>query len=240
MDLAALEFPAIVDRLAAATGTPLGEELALRLEPSAEQNEVRRRQALTAEAVTLLDASAEPPFEGIRDVRASVELASRGGVLNPEALRAVASTVGGGLRVRSALGEEIGRAIEEDGSDVRDTASPLLRKLRKELRDTRVRVTEELQRLARRPGLREHLQEDFVAQRGGRPVFAVKSSSRRSVQGIVHDISDSGQTLFVEPLEVVELSNRLSEASGAEREEVARILRELSAAVGARTGELVA
>src|SRR6478672_203951 len=230
MDLAALEFPAIVDRLAAATGTPLGEELALGLEPSADADEVRRRQALTAEAVALLDASAEPPFEGVRDVRASVELAARGGVLNPEALRAVASTVGGGLRVRSALGseapllaelaaaiepglaplgEEIGRAIEEDGSDVRDTASPLLRKLRKELRDT---------------GLREHLQEEFVARRGGRPVFAVKSSSRKSVQGIVHDVSDSGQTLFVEPLEVVELSNRLSEASGAEREEVARIL----------------
>jgi DNA mismatch repair protein MutS2 len=261
MDLAALEFPAIVDRLAAATGTPHGEELALALEPSAVPDDVRLRQALTAEAVALLDASAEPAFEGIQDVRASVELASRGGVLNAEVLRAVASTVGGGLRVRSALdegapllsglasaiepglgplGEEIGRAIEEDGSDVRDNASPLLRKLRRELRDTRVRVTEELQRLARRPGLREHLQEEFVAQRGGRPVFAVKSSSRRSVQGIVHDISDSGQTLFVEPLEVVELSNRLSEASGAEREEVARILRELSASVGSRASDLVA
>src|SRR6478672_3129160 len=210
MDLAALEFPAIVDRLAAATGTPHGEEL--------------------ARALALLDTSAEPPFEGIADVRATAELAQRGGVLGPEALRAVAATVAGGLRVRSALGEdapllrelasevepdlaplgdEIARSIEEDGSDVRDAASPLLRRLRKELRETRLRVTEELQRLARAPGLREHLQEEFVAQRGGRPVFAVKSSARRNVQGIVHDVSDSGQTLFVEPLEVVELSNRL-------------------------------
>ena len=86
-----------------------------------------------------------PPFEGIQDVRAAVELASRGGVLDPPVLRAVATTVGGGLRVRAALGEaapllsglasaiepglgplgeEIGRAIEEDGSDVRDSASP--------------------------------------------------------------------------------------------------------------------
>ena len=90
-------------------------------------------------------------------------------------------------------------------------------------------MAEELQRLARASGLREHLQEEFVAQRGGRPVFAVKASARRSVPGIVHDVSDSGQTLFVEPLAIVELGNRQAEAAGAEREEVARILRELSA-----------
>ena len=155
MDLAALEFPAIVDRLAAATGTPHGEELARALAPSVDASEVERRQSLTAEGVALLDTSAEPPFEGIADVRATAELAQRGGVLGPEALRAVAATVAGGLRVRSALGEdapllrelasavepdlaplgdEIARSIEEDGSDVRDAASPLLRRLRKELR----------------------------------------------------------------------------------------------------------
>jgi DNA mismatch repair protein MutS2 len=261
MELAALEFPAIVERLAAATGTPHGEELARALAPSADAADVGRRQALTAEAVTLLDSSEEPPFEGIADVRATAELAARGGVLDPSALRSVSNTVAGGLHVRSALDpeapllheiaaridllleplrDEIGRAIEEDGSDVRDNASPLLRRLRRELRETRARVTEELQRLARAPGLREHLQEEFVAQRGGRPVFAVKASSRRNVPGVVHDVSDTGRTLFVEPLEVVELSNRLSEAAGAEREEVTRILRELSASVGARADALVA
>jgi DNA mismatch repair protein MutS2 len=260
MDLVALEFPAILDRLAAAAGTPPGEELARALAPSVDVAEVTRRQALTAEAVALLDASAEPPLEGISDVRDAVELAARGGSLGPEALHAVADTISGALRARAALGAEapllaglasaiepslgslgdqLGRAVEEDGSDLRDGASPLLRRLRRELRETRVRVTEELQRLARRPGLRDHLQEEFVAQRGGRPVFAVKSSARRNVPGIVHDVSDSGRTLFVEPLEVVEISNRLSEAAGAEREEVARILRELSAAVGSRAAELV-
>ena len=83
----------------------------------------------------------------------------------------------------------------------------------------------------RKSGIREHLQEDFVTQRGGRPVLAVKASSRSSVPGLVHDASDSGQTLFVEPFEIVELSNRQSEAAGAEREEAERILRDLSAAV---------
>ena len=75
MELDALEFPAILGRVAAATGTPHGEELALALEPSADQTEVARRQALTAEAVALLDASAEPPLQGISDVRDAAALA---------------------------------------------------------------------------------------------------------------------------------------------------------------------
>src|SRR6185503_5091829 len=84
----------------------------------------------------------------------------------------------------------------------------------------------------RSSGLRDHLQEDFVTLRGGRPVLAVKASARRNVPGIVHDSSDSGQTLFVEPFDVVELNNRHSEVAGEEREEAERILRELSRAVG--------
>ncbi len=261
MDLDALEFPAVVERLATATATSYGEVLVRALVPSADGDEVARRQALTAEVVALLDSSLEPPLEGISDVRADAELAGRGGALGAAALRAVADTVAGGLRARAALGaeapllgelalgidsalaplvEEIGRAVEEDGSDVRDTASPALRRLRKEVRESRLRVAEELQRLARASGLREHLQEEFVAQRGGRPVFAVKASARRSVPGIVHDVSDSGQTLFVEPLAIVELGNRQAEAAGAEREEVARILRDLSASVGSRASALVA
>ena len=90
----------------------------------------------------------------------------------------------------------------------------------------------------RKSGIREHLQEDFVTQRGGRPVLAVKASSRSSVPGLVHDASDSGQTLFVEPFEIVELSNRQSEAAGAEREEAERILRELSIAVAEQADAL--
>ena len=86
--------------------------------------------------------------------------------------------------------------------------------------------------------MREHLQEDFITQRGGRPVLAVKAGSRSSVPGVVHDASSSGETLFVEPFEIVELSNRQSEAAGAEREEVERILRELTAAVGERAEDV--
>ncbi len=195
-------------------------------------------------------------------MRAAATRAERGGMLSAAELSELAGAIAGGLAARAGLeaqaepapllnelaapidaglrqlGEEIESRVENDGSDLRDTASPRLRRLRKELREGRHRVAEELRRLARRSELREHLQEDFVTQRGGRPVLAVKASSRRAVPGVVHDASSSGETLFIEPFEVVELSNRQSEAAGAEREEVERILRELTAAVADRAEEV--
>jgi len=262
--LAVLEYPALVERLACATETTYGAELARALEPVSDLAEVARRQALTAEAIALLDQAEEPPLRGIRDVREATDYAARNAVLTPEILSDVAASVFGGIAARAALdaqadtapllhelsrgidpplaslAEAIARCVEDDGSDLRDNASPKLRRLRKELREGRQRVTEELRRLARGSELREHLQEEFVTQRGGRPVLAVKASARRSVRGIVHDASSSGQTLFVEPFEVVELNNRHSEAMSAEREEVERILRELSSRVGAAAGGLTA
>ena len=245
-----LEFAAIRDRVAGAAATEYGRELAHALAPSGDPLEVARRQALTTEATTLLDESLEPPLEGIHDVREDVAHAALGGSLSPQALRRVGDTASGALRARGAiespllrelagaidpalapLWKSLDRALEDDGSDLRDNASPKLRKLRGELRTGRQRVRDRLEQLVRSSDLREHLQEEFITLRGGRPVLAVKASARRSVPGIVHDASDSGRTLFVEPFEVVELSNRQSEAASAEREEVERILRELSAAV---------
>ena len=144
---------------------------------------------------------------GLHDVREPVAHAALGGVLAAGTLRNVADTIGGALRARAALddpekaapllqelgaaidpalapvAESVQRAIEDDGSDLRDTASPKLRKLRGQLRTGRQRVNEKLEQLVRSGGLREHLQEDFVTHRGGRPVLAVKESARRSVPG---------------------------------------------------------
>src|SRR4051794_7343948 len=260
--LAVLEFPAIVERLGGATESARGAELARGLEPSPEPDEVARRQALTAEGIALLDNSAEPTLAGLADVRAAADHAERDGTLGPRDLRRVAAAVSIGLEARRTLGEAralapslrdlvepveptlsslaeaIDRAVEEDGSDLRDTASPALRSLRSELRNGKQRVTEELGRVARSSELTEFLQERFVTERGGRPVLAVKTSARGKVPGVVHDSSSSGQTLFVEPFAIVELNNRLAEAASAEREEVERILRELSRQVGERSSGL--
>ena len=256
-----LELPAIVDRLVAVTRSEPGARLAAVLAPSPDRMEVERRQRLTAEAIGLLDEALEPDLGGIADVRPAAALAARGSSLEPRGLRAVAGAVRGGIAARRALeaapeapelravaepiepglarlAEEIERAVEEDGSGVRDGASPQLRSLRRRLREGRLQVAERLRRLARDSGLREHLQEDFVTERGGRPVLAVKASARGSVPGIVHDASSSGQTLFVEPLAVVEDNNRLREDESAEREEVERLLRGLAARVAEHAAEL--
>jgi DNA mismatch repair protein MutS2 len=260
--LAALELPAILDRLAAAAATDLGSAQAAALSPSPRADEVAARQALTTEAVALLEAADDPPLHGIVDVRPFVERAERDGTLGPGELRSVATTVSVAVHARSAferrtdiaprlaqiakridpglerIAEEVDRAVEEDGSDLRDSASPRLRTLRRELRNGNDRVREELARVAQSAGVRDALQESFLAERGGRPVLAVRAASRGSVPGIVHDASSSGQTVFVEPLAVVELNNRLAQAAAEAREEAERILRELSSSVAARAAEL--
>jgi DNA mismatch repair protein MutS2 len=256
--LSALELPAILERLAAAAATEIGAALARSLVPSPLPDEVAARQALTTEAVALLDGADDPPLSGIADVRPFVERAEREGTLLPPELRVVSVTARVAVDARRVvhgrrevaprlaeiaegiepalleLAEAIDRCIEEDGSDLRDDASPTLRKLRRELRNGDARLREELARIARSAGVRDALQESFLAERGGRPVLAVRASSRDQVPGIVHDASGSGQTVFVEPLAVVELGNRLAEAAAQAREETERILRELSAHVASR------
>ena len=257
-----LELPAILDRLAAAAASEPGKERCLALEPAVEPPEVARRQALTSEAVGLLEESAEPELADVHDVREAAEVAARGSTLDTATLRAIAVSIDTAIAARSAIeavadvpgleqlaqcidpmlarvSEPIARAVEDDGSDLRDGASPALRRLRRELREGRGRIAERLRALARDPALREHLSEDFVTERGGRPVLALRASARGAVPGIVHDSSGSGQTLFVEPFAVVEDSNRLREAESAEREEVARILRELSRTAGEHARAIV-
>ncbi|HEX7626437.1 MAG TPA: hypothetical protein VF379_05220, partial [Gaiellaceae bacterium] len=255
--LAALELPAIMDRLATFAATDHGTVLAHALAPSPDAGTVERRQALTSAAVAVLEDDAAPELAGIRDVRGAAERADRGGTLRPEELRAVAVSIRVALEAKRVLraplladllepvdtalrkpADEIERTIEEDGSDVRDTASPLLRKLRIELRNGGARVRDELARVARSSDVRDALQESFLAERGGRPVLAVRVSARSKVPGVVHDASSTGQTLFVEPFAVVELNNRLAEAAADEREEVERILRELSVLVAAHADAL--
>jgi DNA mismatch repair protein MutS2 len=256
-----LELPAIRARLAGETAFAGGRALAEALEPSPDPGEVGRRQAETAEAVHLLEV-APPRLGGAADVRPAAQASGRGVRLQPEMLAAVAQTIRVALDVRRGLldaqgsaplladrasvvaesldgvASQIEGAVEEDGSDLRDDASPKLRGLRREIARTRERAAERLRSLAQSGELRASLQEDFVTERAGRPVLAVKASARSSVPGIVHDSSGSGQTLFIEPFALVELHNRLRELAGDEREEVERILDELSTLVGGHAEQL--
>jgi len=256
-----LELAAIRERLANHTSFSASRALAEALLPSPDASEVRVRQALCAEAVRLVELG-PPHMAGAHDVRAEADHAGRGGALGVDALAAISETARAALGVRGHLAERgetapllaeraggiaetlsvvadrLERALELDPPGVRDSASPKLKALRAELATARRRASERLRSLASDPDLQPHLQEDFVTERGGRPVVAVRASARSAVPGIVHDTSNSGQTLFVEPFAIVELSNRLRELEGDERDEVARILAELSRHVGDYAGEL--
>ena len=256
-----LELAAIRERLANHTSFSASRALAEELLPSPDAGEVGARQALCAEALGLVELG-PPRMSGAHDVRVDAEHAGRGGSLGAEALVAIAETARAALGVRGHLAERsetapllaaraaeiaetlaivadrLERALELDPPGVKDSASPKLKSLRSELATARRRASDRLRSLASDPDLQPHLQEDFVTERGGRPVVAVRASARSAVPGIVHDTSNSGQTLFVEPFAIVELSNRLRELEGDERDEVARILAELSRHVGGYADEL--
>ena len=221
-----LELPAICRRVAAATSFRGGEELAERMSPSGDLAEVRRRVSETEEALALRESGIASP-RGARDLRDRLPAAARGGLLEPEELNDLARTldVALGLRERvlplrevaptlgglmaeletgalTALASELARAIGP-GGEVLDTASPELAEVRRRLAAARVTAERLVGDLARRNAA--HLQESFTTSRAGRPVLAVKASARKAVPGLVHDRSASGETIFVEPLELVEV-----------------------------------
>jgi DNA mismatch repair protein MutS2 len=257
--LAVLEFPAVLELLAAETAFPAGHALAHALEPATDPAIVARRQARTAEAIRL-DALGAPELTAAADVREDAARAARAMTLDPEVLFEVASTLRTALEARRTVHaqraelpllaarvdaiapalDQLALALEQaiDQEGVRDGASPRLRALRREHAVARERAAERLRELA--TSLRSHLQEEFLTERGGRPVLAVRADARSAVPGIVHDASGSGQTLFVEPFALVEQHNRLRELSSEEREEVARILAALSGLVGASAGDVTA
>ncbi|HEU0056846.1 MAG TPA: hypothetical protein VFQ08_06270, partial [Gaiella sp.] len=173
-----LELPAILDRLAAEAASEPGKDRSHALVPSADPDEVDRLQSLTREAIELFERSDEPDVADVRDVRHAAAVAARGSVLDTSALRSVATSIVAATAARAAIetagdapgleelaagvdpalvrvSEAIARAVEDDGSDLRDGASPALRRLRKELREGRARITERLRTLARDPLLRE-------------------------------------------------------------------------------------
>jgi DNA mismatch repair protein MutS2 len=259
--LETLEFPKIRERLAAHTAFGASRALALALLPSSDPVEVRRSLRTTQEARRLLDDNPDVSIGGARDVRRPAGLAQRGGSLDGPTLLEVAGTLASSrqLRVRllkldetqfpelrelalglaqlPSLEDTITHAIGEDGN-VLDSASPALARLRVEIRIAFGRLQEKLQNMIS-SSQSESLQEPIITVRNGRYVVPVKASHRRNIRGLVHDQSASGATLYVEPLAVVELNNRWRELQLAEEEEVARILAEISEAVGAEAQAIV-
>ncbi|MFO0076199.1 MAG: endonuclease MutS2, partial [Cyanobacteriota bacterium] len=198
-------------------------------------------------------------FQGVADISTCVALCARGGCAGGEELLALASTLAAARRLRrqiddeslrpvcSALVEELRTLPEleqrlhfclEEGGRVADRASPPLEGVRRQLRQLRGERRERLQELLRRWA--PMLQDSVIAERNGRPVLAVKAGAASQLTGLVHDSSASGQTVFLEPREVIELGNQLRDLEGQERELERAVRAELSALVGAEAEALLA
>lgn len=257
--LRVLEFDRILSQLAEHTSWEGGRELALSLLPSGDLQQVEERLAETAEAVALDEAGLS--LGGVRDVRRQVARARVGAVLEPVELLDVASTLSACRRVKRFLEENRERAprlarwaavlvslpelenrittsITPQG-EVADEASPRLHRIRRSMRLLQSRLRDQMESYIRSPQFLRYLQEPIITVRDGRYVLPVKVEARAQVPGIIHDQSSSGATLFIEPMATVDLNNELRRLAAEEREEVARILAELSGRVGAHAPDIL-
>ena len=256
--LRALEFGAIVEQLAGHTSFEPSRELALSTLPVADAVHVGLLQDQTGEADRLLADQAQASIGGARDIRGALDRAARGGRLTPAELLEVADTLEATDRFATRLkawrdphlsavrdeldpapelAQRIARSVDEAG-EILDTASAELATIRKRLRTAQERVRERLNAMLRSSSMAGIIGEAIVTVRAGRYVIPIRAEAKGRLKGIVHDQSASGATLFVEPLTVVELNNKWTEATLAAEREEERILDELSHAVEARADAL--
>jgi DNA mismatch repair protein MutS2 len=254
-----LEFPLIRERLAAYAAFEPSRRLAVAVEPVTDRVIVTRRLDETDEARWLLAEKPQVGVGGAHDIAPVLARASRGGRLDPAELWAVVETLIAAGRLVDGLREldrpllhALYRTIDplpalrsrleasvDPSAEVLDTASPALGGLRRAVRVAHERLRNRLETLVH-SDIASALQEPIVTLRNGRYVVPVKAEARGRVKGIVHDQSGSGQTVFVEPLIAVEMSNAWREAELAAQAEEERVLDELSAHVAADAGALEA
>ena len=255
-----LDFDEIRRRLADHATFYEARTLALALAPSSDAYEVERRQRETADARALLDEIDDLDLRSDADTSESVTRAALGGVLSGEELLAVAASLEVHRRARGArnAAERVAPMMAELASlvpdlrdvqsrirskiglrgEVADDATPTLRVLRRQVVSAYERVNDALQRFIRSADVREALQDPVISARGDRLVVPVRADRRRRVPGIVHDASNTGATVFVEPFSTVELCNEWRELALEERREELRVLRDLSSIVGDAAAEI--
>ena len=245
-----LELPAVLEMLAALAVSDAAKEKCRNLTPVCELEEALHLQAETQSARDRLGLYGSPSFSGVKDVSRALSRADHGGVLNTRELLDVADLLTASRRVseydrekqeektvldhlfsalhtNKFLEEKIHGAILDEET-IADTASPELQDIRRKMRLASSKGRQILQRIISSPSYAKVLQEALITQRDGRFVVPVKAECKGSIPGLVHDISSSGATLFVEPMGVVQANNELKELQAREEKEIDRILRILS------------
>jgi DNA mismatch repair protein MutS2 len=256
-----LEFPKIREILAGITSFSASRDLALTLQPSPNSELVALLLKQSEEARHLLSLNPGFSIGGAHDIREAVNMAAKDKILEPKMLLEIRDTLAAARIVHSNLKkqaqelpalwniaslivekpkieEEINRCITST-EEIADSASPKLADLRQQARETRQRLNEKLDTILQSKTKQKFIQEDpYITEREGRYVIPVKADFRREIKGIVHDVSNTGVTIFVEPWETVEMGNELRQYIIGEKQEINRILTSLSAQIGANQEDI--
>lgn len=250
-----LEYYTILDQLAEHCVSRKAKQQAKNLRPLHDLEDVQELLTQTDDAKRMMTSSGTPAFGGIREVEPALNRAKMGGVLSPRELLDVASLLHAAGQVRKYgneqqenglktsldplfarinsnkyLEEKISRAIISE-EEIADGASSELANIRRQMRQQNVRVRETLNHFVSSSSYSKYLQENLITQRDGRYVIPVKSEHRGDIPGMVHDVSASGATLFIEPAQVVNANNQIKILQGKEKAEIERILAELTSDV---------
>lgn len=253
-----LEYNKIVKLLLERTESELGREKASEIKPIANKDKAEYLLMETGEALSLLIKRGNPPLYGIHSIKHELKRIEMGGSLSPGSLLKISDSLRvarglrkyiredesdkvssyptieglvGNLMTFKSIEDEINNAIINE-NEISDNASSALRNIRRQIIGKNTAIRDKLNSIINSQANKKYLQDSIVTMREGRHVIPVKQENRGKVPGLVHDISSSGATVFVEPMAVVELNNELRELEIKEREEIERILQELSNMVG--------
>ena len=249
-----LELDQILALLAECAGSIEGKEACLRLRPTSDLEDVQVLLEQTTAASDLCTRKGNPSFAGVTDVSASLERADRGGCLQPAELLHIAAVLRCTRNIKSYCDEEekatvldplfqalmpnkyledriSGAILSEE--EIADNASPALADIRRHMRIQASKIKDGLQKIISSPAYSKYLRDPIITIRQGRYVVPVKSEHKADVPGLVHDVSATGSTYFVEPMSAVNANNALRELELKEKKEIERILAELSSEAAA-------
>ncbi len=254
-----LELDQVLAQLAECAGSLEGKAACLGLRPQSDLEEVQQLLEETTAASDLCTLKGNPNFAGVKDVSASLERAERGGTLQPVELLAIAGVLRCARNIKGYVAEDekatvldplfkalsankfledriSGAILSEE--EIADNASPALADIRRHMRIQAGKIRDGLQKIISSPAYAKFLREPIITIRDGRYVVPVKSECRGEVPGLVHDVSASGGTFFVEPMSAVNANNALRELEIKEKKEIERILAELSAEAAAHREDI--
>lgn len=258
-----LEFDRVLEMLADRCHFSVSAERALELGPVSDTDQVRYLLTVTREAVDLLTDHVDFSVGGVRDIRETLERAERGSMLTPPELREVLDTLQASRNCRRSFNQisqgensfdelaefvdqieefpdletSLGRTIGSQG-EILDSASPELSSIRSKIKTAHRRLLQRLNRMVEDGRYQPALQDPIVTMRQGRYVVPVRADRKSQIPGVVQATSSSGQTMFVEPMEVVELNNEWRQLQMDEEHEIERILRALATKIGDQAGAI--